>query len=995
MIAFPASARFPNEVSGQDLPAPNTLLFFLSHQDTYRRPLFSSREVFCGPDTDTRIADRTLALRTPAGSFDAGEILVRLPFAQKPEIVIVKADATARNFPRGLARFNCPHVLLVGDTHHLTQPLQKLLRYAAEEPFDFIILDHTRHHATWFQEAGFNNVHWLPALDYGYQARAISTAPSHPLTFVGQVGAHHPYRRKVLAQVSAAGLPLEVLTAPLVQTADLYADSRITLNISLNGDLNLRVFEALAAGGFLLTDQLTASSGLPLLFTPGEHLDTWRTPGELIEKIRHYQARPDDIRRIRTAAQNEIVRAHHPRVKLREFYDLVFSGLVNPRYELPPLNKVFNLGGIDPSEVLLPAYEVLQALHQGAERLDVYCPGEMLTALEVVADLPRMKLLAWPALAVEPEASRVPAGITARSEVLWWPGDPAGLPAALAVYCGRHLLAPAAAGSLLTEWGYAAASPGHYQFTDPGAWLKSARATGMTKFTAARLAQLLANAGRAEDALSIAELAGQAKHGTLYQEALQRALALDRNCQPALLQLASGALKANQPAAACIMLGEAARVAPLPPSIDALRVRLLATHGDLPEIGAYRVLTDERLTPATSSPRRILLVTNLFPPEELGGYGRMMWEFAHGLQLRGHEVRVLCGHAPYLRKDPTPEESGLETNVSRELGLLGEWREGVARPVGQPARLAQIEAANASQVVGAALALDADLVLLGNLDFLGPELLHAVLAAGFPVLHALANAGPGYAPGQLPASPRYWVAPCSNWNGAIFRRAGHSAARTETLYPGARIDNFFRYFYPDTSTLRIAYASLVMPYKGAHVLVEALGRLHHAGVNFTAEIAGDSTDPAFLARLQAFVAQHGMGDRVRFPGFLDRTGLAALFARSNVLVFPSQFDEPFGISQVEAMAAGLVVVTSGTGGAAEIVREGVDGLRFPAPDAQALAQRLALLAQNPAKFQELQRNGRRRALDFPVRTAVGEIERRLDLLCDRTTPRVEAAPKVA
>jgi glycosyltransferase involved in cell wall biosynthesis len=281
------------------------------------------------------------------------------------------------------------------------------------------------------------------------------------------------------------------------------------------------------------------------------------------------------------------------------------------------------------------------------------------------------------------------------------------------------------------------------------------------------------------------------------------------------------------------------------------------------------------------------------------------------------------------------------------------------------------------------------------LDFLGPELLHATLAAGFPVLHALANAGPGYAPGQRPASPHYWVAPCSNWNGTAFRRAGHSAERVQTLYPGARIDRFFRYFYPDTRTLRIAYASLVMPYKGAHVLVEALGRLHHAGVSFTAEIAGDSTDPAFLARLQAYVEKNGLGDRVRFPGFLDRTGLAALFARSNVLVFPSQFDEPFGISQVEAMAAGLVVVTSGTGGAAEIVRDGVDGLCFPPPDAQALAQRLALLAQNPAKFQELQRNGRRRALDFSVRTAVGEIERRLTLLCDRATPVVEAAPKVA
>ena len=76
------------------------------------------------------------------------------------------------------------------------------------------------------------------------------TDPSRPLTFVGQVGRFHPYRRWVLQQVQAAGLPLETLRGTLAQTADIYADSQITLNISLNGDLNLRVFEALAAGGF-------------------------------------------------------------------------------------------------------------------------------------------------------------------------------------------------------------------------------------------------------------------------------------------------------------------------------------------------------------------------------------------------------------------------------------------------------------------------------------------------------------------------------------------------------------------------------------------------------------------------------------------------------------------------------------------------------------------------------------------------------------------------
>ena len=98
------------------LPVPRALLFFLSHQDSYRRPLFSPHEIFCGPDAETRPAavNRPAAFRTPVGSFDAGDILASLSAAERPELVIVKADATARNFPRNLARLGCPRVLLVG-----------------------------------------------------------------------------------------------------------------------------------------------------------------------------------------------------------------------------------------------------------------------------------------------------------------------------------------------------------------------------------------------------------------------------------------------------------------------------------------------------------------------------------------------------------------------------------------------------------------------------------------------------------------------------------------------------------------------------------------------------------------------------------------------------------------------------------------------------------------------------------------------------------------
>jgi glycosyltransferase involved in cell wall biosynthesis len=111
-----------------------------------------------------------------------------------------------------------------------------------------------------------------------------------------------------------------------------------------------------------------------------------------------------------------------------------------------------------------------------------------------------------------------------------------------------------------------------------------------------------------------------------------------------------------------------------------------------------------------------------------------------------------------------------------------------------------------------------------------------------------------------------------------------------------------------------------------------------------------------------------------------------------VLAFPSQFAEPFGISQVEAMAAGLVVVTSGTGGAAEVVRDGRDGLVFDAHDCDALAAKLRMLAGDPAAFRRLQADSQRRAFSFSVDSSVRMIERLSEELLGALEDAREPAP---
>jgi glycosyltransferase involved in cell wall biosynthesis len=317
----------------------------------------------------------------------------------------------------------------------------------------------------------------------------------------------------------------------------------------------------------------------------------------------------------------------------------------------------------------------------------------------------------------------------------------------------------------------------------------------------------------------------------------------------------------------------------------------------------------------------------------------------------------------------------MEAVVSRTLPLLGEWQGGVAIPMANKQDVpARVHAIGAS-IAAALRDFRPEAVFLGNMDFLEHLPVEAALGAGLPVLHALGNARPGYAVARQPRSARYWIGACSDWTGAGLREAGFAPGRIETLYPGARVDRFFRFFLPDGGRLRICFASLVLAFKGAHILVEALIRLHQAGVDFTAEIAGDAPDAKFLAHLRESIRAAGLEHKVSFTGFLDRAALSALFARSNVLVFPTLTPEPFGISHVEAMAAGLVVITSGTGGAKEIVRHAIDGLISEPGRSDELARQIFSLIQDPALMVRLQRAGQARAMAFAVEHSVVKIER--------------------
>ena len=377
------------------------------------------------------------------------------------------------------------------------------------------------------------------------------------------------------------------------------------------------------------------------------------------------------------------------------------------------------------------------------------------------------------------------------------------------------------------------------------------------------------------------------------------------------------------------------------------------------------------------SPKRILVINNLYPPQELGGYGRLLCDFANILESRGHTTYILTSDTPdfaHIEKDLP--------NVDRSLVLYGGWSGGVGKEIDDKHQIFNIVKMNMEKVVSIIQGFRPELCLLGDITFLSHIIFRPLLKMGIPVIHHLGNKNQGYTIPDTPQSDLYLPATASRWLKDEVLRQGYPLKRISVVYPGAFVSEFNMHILPATNKLRIAYAGIIRPYKGPHILIEALKRLHDQGIDFMCSLAGTAPDTEFLDRLKKFVFSSGMEDWVTFVGFLSREELKAFFAKHNVLAFPSVFQEPFGISQVEAMAAGLTVVSSGTGGAGEIIEHGKSGIIFESEKSESLARELMALVEDPEKWEEISREGRKRAMEkFDIERSVDILEQEfLELL---------------
>jgi glycogen synthase len=379
---------------------------------------------------------------------------------------------------------------------------------------------------------------------------------------------------------------------------------------------------------------------------------------------------------------------------------------------------------------------------------------------------------------------------------------------------------------------------------------------------------------------------------------------------------------------------------------------------------------------------RILVVSNLYPPIQVGGYELRCADAVQWL-AREHEVLVLTSRRGR-------RSLGRESDVLRELPLLPEdWRGTVFAPfaslyavramrrVARRLRPDLIFVWNASQIPRAAVCIASDSgcsVAFSVADpwfgaFVeGDQFLRYLVSRERGVRRAwasvvkLMNRLPGLRIDPNTARPASIA-----WNSEALRRMtpippNIVSVLERVIYPATDCEDLFLSIERAPSrSPTIAFVGRLERQKAPDVAVRAVALLRDRhGIDSRLVIVG-SGDSATVRALEQLVVALGMEDRVEMRGQLSPPAVAQVLAGAHALVVPSRWQEPFGLVCLEGALARVPVVASLSGGMPEMLESESEALFFPIDDVDACAAALARTLTDEAGAAERVRAAFKRA----------------------------------
>lgn len=376
---------------------------------------------------------------------------------------------------------------------------------------------------------------------------------------------------------------------------------------------------------------------------------------------------------------------------------------------------------------------------------------------------------------------------------------------------------------------------------------------------------------------------------------------------------------------------------------------------------------------------KILALTNLYPPHYVGGYELHCQTIVEALRDRGHSVQVLTSDHR-VATAPAAREPGVHRRL-RVHGLFGHPFLGIRE-------LRELELQNNATLREVMRHSEPDLVFAWGLAGLSRSMLFTLEDLGVPVAFAVCDHWIARSR-DADVWLNWWNRRDGRWRQKALRMfwtiTGHRS-RCHRFAPTTSMERYrFRRLYFCSAALRdftaaagfaVGHGAVIYcpldtetftgPVKPAGETVKRwlyVGRLHEDKGVMTALRAAKAMggrfpgtlticgrgEPEYERQLREFAAAANLP--VRFEPGARPADMPEIYRAHDALLFTSEWPEPFALTPLEAMACGLPVIGTMTGGSAELFRHRENALAYSAGNSHELAERMLEL-QGDARLRE-------------------------------------------
>jgi glycogen(starch) synthase len=366
---------------------------------------------------------------------------------------------------------------------------------------------------------------------------------------------------------------------------------------------------------------------------------------------------------------------------------------------------------------------------------------------------------------------------------------------------------------------------------------------------------------------------------------------------------------------------------------------------------------------------KILFVSNLYPPDYLGGYELLCETVVEEFVRRGHHAHVLT---------TAPEDPSILERDNRQRPYLVQRLLKLYLPFSRPAAILRAERRRAhcqnreatSRVIDQ---FHPDVIFLWSHLRLTLGSAEAAERSGIPCVYTFNDPHfTGYAPRPFSLAPRALAGYCLDrlvYPDITLSRlrfentlciseclkqemidGGVPIASCRVIYQGIPLERFPIKTGPGRvgNPIRLLYSGQLHEYKGVHTLLEAMAGLQTGAWSVTIAGAGPAEYENRLRQLAAALPWP-----VDFVGKVPYEKMPSIYREHDLFVFPSIWKEPFGLTHLEAMASGTPVISTDRGGHGEFLVHEDNCLIFKPGNSDALAAAILRLSNDQSLTERL------------------------------------------